>query len=914
MSGSIATRLITVLVTCTALILGVGLAIDYTLSRDEILQRLQVESRDTVEATIIDLENLLDGVEASTGLLGRVLAQRDYSLTGLRQLLRDSVEYNDDVFGATIALHPGQVASETGFAPYVFKRDGILQYATLTDDEPPYWEHPWYADAIEAGRPVWSEPYFDRGGGEVWMTTYSVPVYRFDDEGQPFPYAVVTADITLEELNEYLRRLRPGKTGFGVLLSREGKVLSARDGAATPHSVREVFGRARDPERWEENYQALQEGQDIVRDIECPQGDGQCTLRVRALQSTGWPVGVIYSESEILAPLHDYEIKTVLIALATLLLAALSVYAVTRRLLAPLGDLAAATDGIARGELDAPLPAPRGEDEVARLLRAFGTMKSDLKGYLAELERETADRARIEGELDAAREIQMSMLPGGGQARELFAPVELWAGLRPAKTVGGDLYTYLLRDNRLLFAVGDVSDKGVPAALFMARAHGLLQQAMAGTGGPAAAMGELNDTLVEGNDNCMFLTLFLGELDCRTLSLRSVCGGHPAPCLLRDGEVRPMAQEGGPALGLAQGLEFPENTCTLQPGDRLVVYTDGIDEAFSPDRRMFGLDGLLDNVAGSAAAGIAEAGAGLIRAVDEHTGPAGQSDDITLLLLQVGAQEGGEVTAHFEAGPSLASRSLAWLRETLPGVVGDPRLCGDLELVCEEIVTNIEKYAGLPPGGGVDIALGVSAGTATLEVRDDGAAFDPLKQSERAARGSGIASAAVGGLGVHLITQLTDRQDYRREGNRNVLHLSRDLREDLSSNQSRAGERDSMELRTSVTVDEENSVARVSLDGALNTDTAPAFEQRLDDVVDAGHKLIVLDMKDLEYISSAGLRVIFKAAKQTASEGRRLAAANRKPHIDKVFEILKALPDMAVFANDNELDDYLTAMQEQARE
>lgn len=122
-----------------------------------------------------------------------------------------------------------------------------------------------------------------------------------------------------------------------------------------------------------------------------------------------------------------------------------------------------------------------------------------------------------------------------------------------------------------------------------------------------------------------------------------------------------------------------------------------------------------------------------------------------------------------------------------------------------------------------------------------------------------------------------------------------------------------MDLTTTVTIDEANSLARVALDGALNTDTAPAFERRLQDVLEAGHQLVVLDMKDLDYISSAGLRVIFKAAKQARAGGRSLAAANRKPHIDKVFDILKALPDMAVFANDQELDDYLDAMQRKVK-
>ncbi len=123
-----------------------------------------------------------------------------------------------------------------------------------------------------------------------------------------------------------------------------------------------------------------------------------------------------------------------------------------------------------------------------------------------------------------------------------------------------------------------------------------------------------------------------------------------------------------------------------------------------------------------------------------------------------------------------------------------------------------------------------------------------------------------------------------------------------------------MKLTTTVTTDEASSVARVALDGALNTDTAPNFEQRLQAVIEEGYQLTILDMRDLDYISSAGLRVIFKAAKLTHAGGRTLAAANRKPHIEKVFEILKALPDMAVFANEEELDDYLAHMQAKIRE
>ncbi len=118
-----------------------------------------------------------------------------------------------------------------------------------------------------------------------------------------------------------------------------------------------------------------------------------------------------------------------------------------------------------------------------------------------------------------------------------------------------------------------------------------------------------------------------------------------------------------------------------------------------------------------------------------------------------------------------------------------------------------------------------------------------------------------------------------------------------------------MNLTTNISFDASNSVARVALVGSLNTDTAPVFEEQLQSVIDKNYAVTILDMEDLDYISSAGLRVIFKAAKQTKATGNRLVAANRKPQIDKVFEILKALPDMAVFADNQELDDYLEAMQ-----
>jgi anti-anti-sigma factor len=122
-----------------------------------------------------------------------------------------------------------------------------------------------------------------------------------------------------------------------------------------------------------------------------------------------------------------------------------------------------------------------------------------------------------------------------------------------------------------------------------------------------------------------------------------------------------------------------------------------------------------------------------------------------------------------------------------------------------------------------------------------------------------------------------------------------------------------MDLRTSLHEEPQKSLLRVSMIGGLNTDTAPGFEATLNEAIAADWRLVVLDMRALDYVSSAGLRVIFKAAKKLKSEGRGLAVANRQPQIEKVFEILQALPDMAVFSNDAELDAYLDAMQAKVR-
>lgn len=749
--------------------------LDYRLSRKEILTRLEDESNRQVQAVVSDLENWLRGVESTTRLLARILEQREYSKSELQDMLRDVVSNNDEIYGAAIALNPAFTRGTRGFAPYYFQRAGGVHYADLASREANYAKRPWFTRPVAEGRALWSEPYFDTGGGEAYMTTFSVPVYRTNEAGGRYLYGVVTADVTLDALRRALQQLHLGQSSYGLLVSREGILMSARTPASQLRHYSEVAYGQLDMDSWRAMFARALAGETSSGEFPCPEAEGRCTIRMGRLNAAGWPIAVVYNQREVLEPLHRFELKTAAVSTATVLLMGLAVYAVISRLTRPLQQLSAATEHMARGELDVPLPTARGNDEVARLVQSFSSMNRDLKAYIADLERATASRSRLEGELAAAREIQMSMLPGGGQASLLQPRFELWARVQPARSVGGDLYTYYRSDGQLFIAVGDVSDKGVPAALFMARAISLIQQ-LAGTATPPSeAMAALNDALERDNTNCMFVTLFLGVLDLGSGELHFSSAAHTPPSLLRADTVSALRQESGPALGLLTQQDYPDNCVRLLPGDRVAIFTDGIDEAFNESGEMYGVERFNEQLRTSAGQPLTQAGEQTFQAVAAHAGAQPQSDDITLLLLQYGAVARDRIERDFDLGANLTTRVQAWIQPQLErwGVVQPAAM--ELNLVAEELVTNVQKYAELSESAELTLAAEYAPEFVALEVRDPGAAFNPLEQAHRSTLGADIESAEIGGLGVHLVTQLTDRQCYFRENGCNLLRVEKDL-------------------------------------------------------------------------------------------------------------------------------------------
>lgn len=280
--------------------------------------------------------------------------------------------------------------------------------------------------------------------------------------------------------------------------------------------------------------------------------------------------------------------------------------------------------------------AKNDKDEVGRLAGSFLFMEDSLRKNIRNLMDVTASKQKIESELSIARDIQMGLLP------KIFPPFpereefDLHAMLESAKEVGGDLYDFFFIDENLLcFTVGDVSDKGVPAALFMAVTKTLITVEAEQNTDPSVIMNKVNDVLAKDNPNSMFVTLFLGIIDLRTGEIHYSNGGHNPPVMIpKTGEVAMLHGISGPMCGALEGMEYSPLETKLEPGDAILLYTDGVTEAMTLEQELYSDEKLVEMANTLRGDPVEKITTTLMRSVHEHAGEAPQSDDITILCLR----------------------------------------------------------------------------------------------------------------------------------------------------------------------------------------------------------------------------------------------------------------------------------------
>jgi sigma-B regulation protein RsbU (phosphoserine phosphatase) len=319
---------------------------------------------------------------------------------------------------------------------------------------------------------------------------------------------------------------------------------------------------------------------------------------------------------------------------------------VARRVARPIGELAALTTSLNETAFSLTLEQERWlkrvaaarKDEVGGLASAFIHMDGMLTQYITNLRETTAAKERIESELNIARSIQDSFL------HKLFPPFphrpefDLFAALEPAKEVGGDLYDFLLIGNDLYFCVGDVSDKGVPAALLMVVTQTLMRAAAQQPGmDPAAMLKQVNADIADKNEALMFVTMFCGVMNINTGTLRFSNAGHNPPLILRrDGTVEWLKLPHGMVLGVDANQDYQTLSIILAPGDTLLAYTDGVTEAMSPARKLYSDARLKATAEANAGKSPTDLVNEVMAGVKAHASGAQQSDDITVLAVTLG--------------------------------------------------------------------------------------------------------------------------------------------------------------------------------------------------------------------------------------------------------------------------------------
>ncbi len=362
--------------------------------------------------------------------------------------------------------------------------------------------------------------------------------------------------------------------------------------------------------------------------------------------------GILYA-----IDMRRMAVALTMLFVVTLVVLTLMLRRAIHRLVAPLTTFTQAVDEVARGNLKAELPEIHTKDEMQRLHHSFSLMQQSLARQMEELKQVNEAKGRLEGELKVAQEIQLSMLPSmppkffaeqSGRAKNLDEPsgkgrLDIYASLTPAREVGGDLYDVIERDGKLFFCIGDVSGKGVPAALVMATTLCQFRIAASHVDDLGRIVTYINRIMCDGNDTMMFVTFFAGMLELSSGRLSYVNAGHNKPFIVGDScaedgggtsetAVMELPAKPGLPIGVDEDAPYVVREYDMPEGSMLFLYTDGLTEAMDVQREQFSRQRLIDNL--KSGLGCEEQLSAMTQAVHRFVGDAPQSDDLTMLAIR----------------------------------------------------------------------------------------------------------------------------------------------------------------------------------------------------------------------------------------------------------------------------------------
>jgi sigma-B regulation protein RsbU (phosphoserine phosphatase) len=518
---------------------------------------------------------------------------------------------------------PVAVRTAASPAPTIARLDAALS---------PSWDAPRraWAAATQAREGRWTEPHPFPPRPGTQAVTFALPFTR---DGAPRGVAAIST--TLPAL-ESLFAVAPTPEVSVFILSPDGAPLYSRIAQAYGSAIAGALATGADqPVLARLSTLAKGDGTALRTNLG-PAGRGEpAVVFVARAPNSGWAIIGAVPEADVMRNVYAALRDRLLFGSLFVAVIVTLVLGVGLWIVRPIRLLAKAIGEVGDGNWSASAgKAAKGGDEIGDLSRAFNGMVGKIKEQVDELTTQSALREAVESELRIARSIQASLLPTDFPQSPLF---DLFALNAPARYVGGDFFDFRTLDSgELVFTVADVSGKGVPAAMFMAVTRTLLRD-LATTLSPAAALVRANAMLLEANPECMFVTLFLARYDPRSGRLTYANAGHPAPLLApaapSNSPPRQAAPPTGTVLGAIEGVTYTDATLTLNPGDRLVLFTDGVSEARATSGAFFGVERLAAILADNAPAPSEALCRAVLECVDTFQVDK-RHDDVTVLSLR----------------------------------------------------------------------------------------------------------------------------------------------------------------------------------------------------------------------------------------------------------------------------------------
>lgn len=414
---------------------------------------------------------------------------------------------------------------------------------------------------------------------------------------------------------------------------------------------------------------------------------------------------------------------------------------------------------IAEGDLDVVMDVG-GSEEFTSLSEDINTTVDALKHYIAEAE------TRIDQELEFAKAIQYSTLNREYPDSTNF---ELYANMMAAREVGGDFYDfYRFGESECVFLIADVSGKGIPAAMFMMQSKTLINSLIDTGADMATVLAKANEELCKNNEAGMFVTAFIGIMNTQTGEVKYANAGHNKPVVIRnDGTTEYLDCKSGFILAGIEGVRYTTETLTLEEGDTIYLYTDGVTEATNAGNELYGEDRLLNELAEVAHMNPRNMCRYIKKSIDGFVGDAPQFDDITMLAVQRKTQDKNRAELVINPTEDSVPEVLAYFERRIEELDVPTKIAAKVGVMVDEIYSNIVQYSGATIAKAI---CRVEDNSLYVLMKDNGIEYNPLEKEDPNIELS-AEEREVGGLGIYMVKKMADDIKYKRVDGKNMLKV-----------------------------------------------------------------------------------------------------------------------------------------------